>query len=91
MSEMAARRPRQTRRRARVTTLQRHAAARDAEDSILRRAGVISEIAYAAKIVAREIRVAALTGRLGMTGSANASGNAAHVATYERFATGVTA
>jgi hypothetical protein len=69
MSEMAARRGRQTWRRSRVTMLHRHTAARDAEDSTLRLAGVISEIVYAAKIVVREIRVAALKRRLGMTGT----------------------
>jgi fructose-1,6-bisphosphatase I len=63
-------------RSSRATTLPRHAAARAAERGEPRFATLVSEIAFAAKVVAREARQAAPTGRLGTVGSANASGDA---------------
>jgi fructose-1,6-bisphosphatase I len=76
MNDVASQRADQVARSSQATTLQRHAAARAAERGAPRLAVLVAEIAFAAKVVAREARQAALTGRLGTVGSANASGDA---------------
>jgi len=75
MNDADPRRADQVDRGSQAVTLQRHGAKRAAERNAPRLAGLITEIALAAKLVARETRHAALTGRLGTVGSANASGD----------------
>ncbi len=62
---------------ARAVTLPRHVTARAAEAGADRDLGVLlGQVAFAAKVVAREARRAALAGRLGAAGTTNASGDA---------------
>lgn len=76
MNDSASRRADQVERASQATTLQRHAAARTAAREAPQVAGLVNEIAYAAKLVGREVRRAAIAGRLGTVGSANVSGDA---------------
>jgi fructose-1,6-bisphosphatase len=75
MNDLASQRADQVERISRATSLHRHAAAHGAERGDSRLAALVTELAFAAKAVAREVRQAALTGRLGTVGSANASGD----------------
>jgi fructose-1,6-bisphosphatase I len=75
MNDVASPRADQVEPSTQATTLHRHAGMRAAARGAPRLAGLVTEIAFAAKVVARETRQAALTGRLGIVGSANASGD----------------
>ena len=76
MNDVASQRADQVARSSLATTLHRHTTARAAERGAPRLAVLMTEIAFAAKVVARETRQAALTGQLETIGSANASGDA---------------
>jgi fructose-1,6-bisphosphatase I len=76
MNGTASQRADQVDRSSRATTLHRHAGVRAAERGAPPLAVLVTEIAFAAKVVAREARQAALTGHLGTVGSANVSGDA---------------
>jgi fructose-1,6-bisphosphatase I len=76
MNDFTSQRADRVERSSRATTLPRHAAARAAERGEPRLGALMGEIAFAAKVVGREARHAALTGRLGTVGSANATGDA---------------
>jgi fructose-1,6-bisphosphatase I len=75
MNEFASRRADRVERVSQATRFNRHAGVRAAERGAPRLAPLLAEIAFAAKAVAREVRRAALTGRLGTVGSTNASGD----------------
>lgn len=75
MNEFSSRRADRVERTSRAATLERHAAARAAQRGSPALATLINEIAYAAKLVAREARHAALTGRQGTVGGANPTGD----------------
>lgn len=76
MNDSASRRADQVERASQATTLQRHATARAAALEAPHMAALVNEIAYAAKLVAREVRRAAIAGRLGTVDSTNVSGDA---------------
>lgn len=75
MNDSSFKRADRAERSSQATTLYRHLVARAAERGAPPLAALVAEIAYAAKLVAREARQAALTGRLGTVGSANATGD----------------
>ncbi len=75
MNPVASQRPDRVERSSQATTLRRHAAALAADRGAPQLETLVAEIAFAAKVVARETRRAALTGRLGTVGSANVSGD----------------
>jgi fructose-1,6-bisphosphatase I len=75
MNPAVSRRTDQAERISQATTLRRHVATLTADQGTPQLETLITELALAAKAVARETRQAALTGRLGSAGSANASGD----------------